>query len=460
MDRLGSAFRPRGAAAAAAATTGKQSVAPFTGKFKLQTLPPFTRIKAPTTEAKLKAAFSFLKTTGASASAEKQTSAVSSAHRSGRFLQPLAVDRSSRKSAGFSFLKLPSKSKDVGPLTSRSLVNEAPAAPAVSSTRKLLLTKVSTKSVANKPVRRATEADTAPLFKLQATGGLPFTFRADTKSSAAKKRKATEAVADDDEADGLVGTSCRVGSSSAGFRLKGTAFDKDRGKRLRLLSPAENVGRNDSGRSSSSIPFALRMGGKGGIHVKADDDAMPKKRRLLLPPSKTDPALKKSKGLSRTAAQPLGDTKVAGSGRSSDDCQNDSVALLPNLEETSSAVLADATKSKQSSAEVPLSPSEDQTEEDLAMNLLCIVDDDKEDEFLTRAAAVQDFTDRVGLEQKQILGRLRDVHANISETLLDALTDLLAEEGGIGIDKLACDINIDVDIGDVVLQDDEIQVFL
>ena len=42
MDRLGSAFRPRGAATAAAATTGKHSVAPFTGKFKLQTLPPLT----------------------------------------------------------------------------------------------------------------------------------------------------------------------------------------------------------------------------------------------------------------------------------------------------------------------------------------------------------------------------------------------------------------------------------
>ena len=90
----------------------------------------------------------------------------------------------------------------------------------------------------------------------------------------------------------------------------------------------------------------------------------------------------------------------------------------------------------------------------------------------------------MGLDQKQIRSRLRDVHGtvvfafahtvskhrksnvfcaiavNISETLLDALTDLMAEEGGIGIDKLACDINIDVDIGDVVLQDDEIQVFL
>ena len=229
-------------------------------------------------------------------------SAVSSAHRPSRFLEPLAVDHSSRKSAGFSFLKLPSKSKDVGPLTSRSLGKEAPTAPAVSSTRKLLLSKVSATSFANKPMRRATEADKAPLFTLQATGGLPFTFRADTKSSAAKKRKATEAVADDDEADGLVGTSRRVGSSSsAGFRLKGTALNKDREKRLRLLGPAENVGRNDSGRgSSSSIPFALRLGGKGGIHVKVDDDAVSKKRRLLLPPSQTDPVLKKSKGSSRT----------------------------------------------------------------------------------------------------------------------------------------------------------------
>ena len=45
--------------------------------------------------------------------------------------------------------------------------------------------------------------------------------------------------------------------------------------------------------------------------------------------------------------------------RSSNICQNDSVALSPNSEETSSTCPADATKSKQSSAEVSLSPSEE-----------------------------------------------------------------------------------------------------
>ena len=52
--------------------------------------------------------------------------------------------------------------------------------------------------------------------------------------------------------------------------------------------------------------------------------------------------------------------------------------------------------------------------------------------------------------------------ADVSESLLDALTDLMAEEGGIGIDKLNFDLNLDVDVGDAFLhnlQDDEIQVF-
>ncbi|CAI5723622.1 unnamed protein product [Peronospora effusa] len=98
-------------------------------------------------------------------------------------------------------------------------------------------------------------------------------------------------------------------------------------------------------------------------------------------------------------------------------------------------------------------------EEELALKLVCTAEDDKEDEFLARAAAIQEFTDRVGLEQKQLCNRLLDAHADVSESLLDALTDLMAEEGGIGIDKLDFDLNIDVDVGDAFLQDDEIQVF-
>ncbi|RMX63150.1 hypothetical protein DD238_007000 [Peronospora effusa] len=115
-------------------------------------------------------------------------------------------------------------------------------------------------------------------------------------------------------------------------------------------------------------------------------------------------------------------------------------------------------------------------EEELALKLVCTAvcdalfrcQYDKEDEFLARAAAIQEFTDRVGLEQKQLCNRLLDAHGivgsicskpDVSESLLDALTDLMAEEGGIGIDKLDFDLNIDVDVGDAFLQDDEIQVF-
>jgi hypothetical protein len=35
----------------------------------------------------------------------------------------------------------------------------------------------------------------------------------------------------------------------------------------------------------------------------------------------------------------------------------------------------------------------------------------------------------------------------------------MVEEGGIGIDKLAFDVNIDLDVGDAFLQDDAAQAF-
>lgn len=48
--------------------------------------------------------------------------------------------------------------------------------------------------------------------------------------------------------------------------------------------------------------------------------------------------------------------------------------------------------------------------------------------------------------------------ADVSESLLDALTDLMAEEGGIGIDKLVFDMNLDIDIDDAFLREPELQV--
>ena len=222
---------------------------------------------------------------------------MSSAYGTSRFTQLLKVDHSSKKSSGFSLLKLPSKSKELGTLTKAPFVKGATAL-SLSST-KPLLNKVSVQSFANRTVRRANEADKAPLFKLQAKGGLPFTFRADTKSSAAKKRKATEAVAVEDGTDLFFCKTRRVRSSIAGPMLKSTAFSKDKdGDKQFGLGTAENVGQKDGNRSS--ISFAMQIGDTDGMGVKADDDVVLRKRRLLLASSKAGPVLKKSKRTSQT----------------------------------------------------------------------------------------------------------------------------------------------------------------
>lgn len=97
--------------------------------------------------------------------------------------------------------------------------------------------------------------------------------------------------------------------------------------------------------------------------------------------------------------------------------------------------------------------------EELAMNTMYTIDDDNEEELFLRAAALQECTDRMGLEQKRLCNRLLDAHADVSESLLDALTDLMVEEGGVGIDKLDFDVNVDVNFGDAFLQDDELKKF-
>ncbi|KAG7395516.1 hypothetical protein PHYBOEH_003656 [Phytophthora boehmeriae] len=94
-------------------------------------------------------------------------------------------------------------------------------------------------------------------------------------------------------------------------------------------------------------------------------------------------------------------------------------------------------------------PINEEKEEDLAGKLVCNLSDDEDEDFAIRAHAIQTFTDRMTVEREQIRNRLLDVHAEVSENLLDAITGLLAEEGGIGIDKLNVDINIDMDSSEI-----------
>ncbi|TDH72934.1 hypothetical protein CCR75_004697 [Bremia lactucae] len=83
-------------------------------------------------------------------------------------------------------------------------------------------------------------------------------------------------------------------------------------------------------------------------------------------------------------------------------------------------------------------------------------DDDMENDFYQRTAAIQGFTDRVEVEHRLMRTRMLNAHADVSESLLDALTDLMVQEGGIEMEKLVCDINVDGNGGGTFTQEDQI----
>lgn len=211
------------------------------------------------------------------------------------FIRPQATDGPPKKSTGFSFMKFQPKSNGLGKMTGNSSVKATPVA---FTSTKPLLRKFSVNGLAKKTMNSTNEAGLRrgkePLFKSQAKGGLPFAFRADTKSSAAKKRNAAESIAHDDRKNAFP---CKTGraKSSHGFMLKNPGHnkeEKDTGKQSEAC--VENAQRGDSIRSN--VPIAIKM---GGIGVKVDDGATApavlKKRGLLLTSTKAGPAPKKSK---------------------------------------------------------------------------------------------------------------------------------------------------------------------
>ncbi|KAG2765342.1 hypothetical protein PC129_g1295 [Phytophthora cactorum] len=454
MERSGGGFKKGGRGFSRAGTSDggdKGSAPPAKGKFKLRTSKdplPLLAKKQPSRESKPKA--KFLASAGAGAATEKQNNAKPDLFSANSFMRPLATDAPSKKSTGFSFMKLQPTSTELGkPPADTSTKAVLPSF----SGLKPLLGKFSANALTKKKSKPTSETGTKnkkPLFKPQAKGTLPFAFRAETKSSTAKKRKAAESLPEDS----------KTGRAKPSFALKNPA----RGKNTENQS--EVCGENTKA-SGSSTSFATKM---GAMRTKVNDGAVLKKRGLLAISTVAVPASKRSKTQDvRSLGDPNSMTNgVIKSGRSpSGDARHENEASS-----VSASLVAPVFKPAQTSpgfvvdAELGAVPSSPDwrddclsgVEEELAMKLLCTVDDDKEDEFLTRAAAIQEFTDRMGLEQKQLHNRLLDAHADVSESLLDALTDLMVEEGGIGIDKLDFDMNIDVDVNAAFLQDDEIQV--
>ncbi|KAG3114481.1 hypothetical protein PI124_g3981 [Phytophthora idaei] len=459
MERFGGGFKKggRGFSRAGASDGGdKGSAPPAKGKFKLRTSKdplPLLAKKQPSRESKPKA--KFLASAGAGAATEKQNNAKPGLFSANSFMRPLATDAPSKKSTGFSFMKLQPKSTELGkPPADTSTKAVLPSF----SGLKPLLGKFSANVLTKKKSKPTSEAGTKnkkPLFKPQAKGTLPFAFRAETKSSTAKKRKAAESLPEDKKN----AFPSKTGRAKPSFALKNPV----RGKNTENQS--EVCGENTKA-SGSSTSFATKM---GAMRTKVNDGAVLKKRGLLATSTVAVPASKRSKTQDvRSLGDPNSMTnEVIKSGSPSGDARHENedssvsaslVAPVFKPAQTSPGFVVDAELGA-----VPSSPDwrDDYlsgVEEELAMKLVCTVDDDKEDEFLTRAAAIQEFTDRMGLEQKQLHNRLLDAHADVSESLLDALTDLMVEEGGIGIDKLDFDMNIDVDVNAAFLQDDEIQV--
>ncbi|KAJ8558814.1 hypothetical protein ON010_g8635 [Phytophthora cinnamomi] len=217
-----------------------------------------------------------------------------------------------------------------------------------------------------------------------------------------------------------------------------------------------------TGEKAPQIGFAAKPS------MMANDGAAMKKRGLVLNAAETGPVPKRSKRGPPQVEAPVHQRKIGTANnvaKGRDESDGD-----PGLSSREPPVVELEQEPPQSAAETeslpltampPSSPDcrEERIEEELALRLVCTLDDEKEDDFLSRAAVIQDFTDRVGLEHKQIRNRLLDAHADVSENLLDALTDLMAEEGGIGLDKLIFDMNLDVDVDDAFLQDPELQIF-
>ncbi|KAE9361425.1 hypothetical protein PF008_g1059 [Phytophthora fragariae] len=474
MERLG--LRARGGALGrpnSAAASETSTAPPAKGKFKLRAtkdpLPLLTK-KDSKSSRETKPKPTFLKSAGGAAPTDKTSNSKTSVFVANSFARPPpAKDSLKMRTGGFSFMKFQPKNGETKKVAGNSSGKAAPPAFAPS---KPFLGKFSVAGLNKKSAKSASEgglkAGKEPLFKPQVKASMPFAFRADTKSSVAKKRKTAETVAHEDRKNAFPCKSVRT-EGIGGFALNKSARSSkevNTGKQPPRCNVASEKAQRGGIRSSFS--FAAKP------DAVANEGAMLKKRGLVLHAAESGPMPKRSKRAPTQDApvhrhgedvNSMAEERIeSGSSPTDITSANGDLAAVFELERETSQCALDATESVHPAVLPPdcredcWSNSLSGIEEELALKLVCTLDDDKEDEFLLRAAAIQDFTDRVGLEQKQFRNRLLDAHADVSESLLDALTDLMAEEGGIGIDKLVFDVNLDADIDDAFLQDPELQV--
>ncbi|KAK1934499.1 hypothetical protein P3T76_011108 [Phytophthora citrophthora] len=356
------------------------------------------------------------------------------------FIRPVLTEP--KKSSGFNFMTFQPKLEKL--ITETGIASNTP-----------FLKKLSVGSLRKKSNTSSAEAGSTTnkeaSLKPQEKAVLPFAFRG---TSTAKKRKAESPVNEDRKS----GFPSKIGRGDSSFTVRNPTQSKGKGKQ-----PVKNTQRGISLQSNAA--FTAKMG-----RVKVSNGNVLKKRSLL-EAAATISAPKRSKLSTHKAVGEHGDSSKVANGADANSSFGDEDLSSPPIPSTTCEQIRASPKADSDGAKnaelthlsSTESPSPDNNEdglneigEFLAMKRFCSLDDDKEDDFLIRAVAVQEFTDRVGLEQKQLRNRLLDAH-DVSESLLDALTVLLAEEGGIGIDKLAFNMDIDVDVGNAFLQENDIQ---
>ncbi|CAI5744365.1 unnamed protein product [Peronospora destructor] len=336
MERFGGGLKKGGAAVA----TFKPGVVSPKGKFKLRTSrDPLSLVTKKQQRRETKPKAKFLTVAEAGAPAETQNTAKLAIN---SFIQPLTKDGAPpRKSSGFSFMKSQSKSRDSGKLTGKTSMNATPLA---MTGMKPFLGKFFAQPLSKKIMCTTSNTDKETLFKPQEKKGVLFSFRADTKSSVAKKRKATNSIG---HRDGKTAFPCKNGRGKS-ILLENPVTNKDKEKEAG--GQAENVELKDGIRST--VPFAIRMGERV---KKGDDSVALKKRGLLLASTIAGPPLKKANAYRQLVC--------AITIRQVDTCQSDrdqNVSLprtcMLNPKETALELAGEPDNSVLSCAKAPLSP--------------------------------------------------------------------------------------------------------
>jgi hypothetical protein len=193
---------------------------------------------------------------------------------SSSFLRP-ATNVPPKKHTGFGFMKFPAAK-------AASESSGKGALPAFAST-KPLLGNFSGNGLAKKSSMTSENTGKDALPKPQGKGTLPFGFRADTKASNAKKRKAAESFTDEEKRNPFPGKTARANS----FALKASTCNK--------VARKEPVASGASAQRDSIRSRPLFAPKVVDFGVKANDRAALKKRGLLLTSTDSGPSLKRCK---------------------------------------------------------------------------------------------------------------------------------------------------------------------